>query len=435
MRTMHADHQLDAARPRRRRLPSAIWALALLLSISCLTAPSAGAVTEQEEINEYKDGVIEACCSGEVMEGGAIEHEEALISNVGTATWGVPGTPTIDLGTEGETDGTIAGTHFGEDEPDDFEMLGWPRKRRPVVGLTYEVPHGFNYKFAWPVKAPEVTEEKQYVVSFAALAERPASSHLSGWMDLDSGYGENVKLGFVVKPWAPPTAAISVQPQTVAPGESFTVTVNATAVASVNHVIFQYEGQTVEAVRPRNPSVAFGQQAEWTTSHTFTAIGSGAERVVGTAYDDSTRGSAGATAPLEVTHAFVKPPPPKHGVDPFGTIGPFEAVFFPGARSTSSSLALKTIVIRKLGKGERVELVCHHCLGATKLGPITAHAGSVTLPVHNLRVTQQSRLIVYVTKPGFKGRFGVYSFNPRRHSVKTPLAGCLTPGTKSRTHC
>ncbi len=369
-----------------------------------------------------------------------------VVRNMGTATWDGVTAYRIDVGTEGQYDQTTALGHYGEDFPDSFEGPGWVTPKRPIEGITKEVPPGDTYTFDWLIKAPDVGIEEQYVLSFAALADRSNNEHPSGWMDEDSKFGSDFNPLLIVKPWAEPTATVSVEPETVAPGEAFKVKIDATAVASVNHVIFQYAGQTIEAVRQRNPSIAGGQQAQWLAGQTFVAAGSGEQPVLGAAFDDSGRGSQTAAAYVDVAPKTSGGGVPV--VEPAGHGGvadsrqvalprlpEFKVRFFQAPSAGHSRLALTKLIVTKVGPGDRVVGHCSQCRGVSAVGPVTARSSTVTFKLRRAQVTSRSSLTFDVTKAGYQGVYKSYKFNVRSREVDPIVSGCLTSSGQAREAC
>ncbi|HXP28414.1 MAG TPA: hypothetical protein VN804_01545 [Solirubrobacteraceae bacterium] len=378
----------------------------------------------------YGAAFVNACCN-ETIESGAVERQSFTLMNIGTETWGAPGTFSINLGSI-----NFNAVAYSEAEPRErfstFAAPDWPSPTRASVGVSHLVPPGGEYKFTFDVKAPTVSQQAIFQEFFALVAEGDV------WLDNLAGDapGPEMPLVYTVLPAHPPTVSASLSKTTVTSGESFTVNASATAVVSLNHITIQFAGQQVSSGPPRSPEVADDIQESWNTSPTLSTagLGSGPQTVVVTAYDDAGLSST-TTATVNVQSPAPPPPPPPPPPKPLVLGVP--RMYFAGSTLSGDSnrLRLTRVVVLGTTAGERVFASCHHCRGKSKLGPLVAEGGQVTFHPRRLTVTGHSKLIVYATRPGYDGRYKVYAINVGEGSAKAKQQGCLAPGGTAHTPC
>ena len=308
-----------------RRVRPVIGLVALLL------LPALSAATARAE--PYKASYDSECCFGETIESGAVEPQYFILTNVGTATWGEAGGPSINLGTDEP-----------ENRHSEFEAPDWPAPGRPVIGVAHLVPPDSSYKFVFDVKAPVVSKPTEFIEQFGLLAERVV------WMDNSSGLGPGLYLPFTVVPAESPMIAITSSPSLVSPGEPIVVNAQATANASVNHVVIWLAGQQVSSGPPRSPEIASDEQTTWNTSATFSTsgLGSGPETIVATAYNDAGLSSTTtATVQIQAPPTAPTPSSPTTSAPPATpAVSPIR-MYFAGSTvpSKSDQLRLKRVVI------------------------------------------------------------------------------------------
>ncbi len=400
---------------RHRSIPRAAWlSLAFLLAASCVLAASP---TRASAVEPYAASFSGQCCF-ETIESGATAKQFFTLTNVGTETWGAPGTFSINLGTDVPKERISA-----------FIAPDWPTSTRPVMGVDHLVPPGAAYKFIFDVKAPIVTVPTRFDESFALVAETYR------WLDDETALGPLLSLEYNVLPATPPTIALSLSRSSVNAGESFTVEASANAVASLNHIDVQFAGQDVSSGPPRNPEIAADAKPSWTNTATFNASGAsaGPQTVVATAYDDA---GLSTTATATINVQSVGPPPIPREPTPTAVVGSprmyYAGTTIPGNRHR---LRLKRVVVLGTTRGERISASCHHCKGKAKLGPVLAKGGQVTLTPRNLVITGRSKIVIYATRPGAEGRYKVYAINVRNVTATPKQQGCLAPGTTTHVAC
>jgi hypothetical protein len=402
------------------RRPTHRPTLAILATVALLCVSAVGP-DHALAAEPYSAGFVTECCF-QTIESGAIEQQFFTLLNTGTETWGAPGTFSINLGTDEPRDRISA-----------FAAPDWPGASRASVGVSHLVPPGDEYKFAFDIKAPTVSQSTPYTEDFALVAEGDI------WLDngpSGSGLGPTMSLAYTVLPAKPPTVTASLSRTSVTAGEGFSVNAAATAVVSLNRITVQFAGQQVSSGPTRSPEIADDVQESWSTSPTLSTagLGSGPQTVVVTAYDDAGLSST-ATATLDVQAPPPPPPPPPPAPAPAVVGVPrmyFAGSTLPGDRNR---LRLTRVVVLGMSAGEHVFASCHQCRGKSKLGPVIAKGGQVTFSPRRLTVTGRSKLIIYAGRPGFDGRYKVYAINVRKGTATPKQQGCLAPGGTIHTAC
>jgi hypothetical protein len=391
----------------------ALGALSLSGSVGLAATPT----QEYEASPEYSK-----CCENEIIESGSTEKEYFVVTNTGSQTWGAPGGPSINLGTDkprGRSSKLAAPS---------WSIVS-PGQQRASVGVSHEVPYLSSYKFVFEVKAPIVSEPTTYEEHFALLAETKV------WMDQESGLGPDLLLNFTVVPAKPPTISMSLSSSSVTQGSSFTANVAASDVASVNHVALQFAGQQSTIGPIRNPEIAPDEQPAWSGSTTFNTngIGSGPQTVTATVYNDA---GLSSTASATLTVLAPPPPPPPPPPPKPRVLSPIR-MYFAGLTlpHRPNDLRLTRVVILGTTKGERVLVACHSCQGSTRLGPKLAKGGELTFRPRNLVVNGRSKLIVYLLEPGWYGHYKVYAIHVNSVSATPRQQGCLKPDVTIHAPC
>ncbi len=392
--------------------------LALLVALlACLAGAMLIVSCTQVLAAEYAGRLDSSCCNREVIESGATEKQYIEVSNIGTATWGAPGTDSVDVGPE------KAGSPKGEFATGDWTTVnGEPRA---LAGVSAPVPPGASYKFVFEVKAPTVAQQTTFTEHFGLAIDAIGSST---WMK-----GTDAVIEYTVVPAVPPTITIAPSVTSIAAGGSFTVNASATSVASVNHIVISFGGTNVTSTVTRDPEGASDEANSWTASASFSAAGtgSGLQTVIATAYDD-----AGLSTTAIATVQVEAPPGTNSNEARSLLVDPIR-MYFAGLTVPKhpDELHLRQVVILGTRSGERVTVLCQGCRGPSRLGPALAKGAEVRFRPRRLLVTRRSQLTVYVMEAGLYGRYKMYSINVSHVSLLAHTQGCLLPGGRSHTAC
>jgi hypothetical protein len=168
-----------------------------LATLGVLATVNLALPVQASAIPTYAAGLGPECCS-ETLESGATERQFFTLTNLGTATWGAAGGPTIALGTY---------------EPQAASVLAapdWPSAERPVVGVSSPVSPGASYKFMFDVKAPLVSAPTTITQHYGLVAETPTLD----WMTAKSRRGPQLTLTYDVLPAQPPTVSLQLSSST-----------------------------------------------------------------------------------------------------------------------------------------------------------------------------------------------------------------------------
>ena len=371
----------------------------------------------------YAAAYDQQCCY-ETIESGATERQFFEVTNAGTATWGQPGGPSINLGLD-EPD-------VGPTAPSEFQAADWPFPSRPVVGVSHPVPPGGRYRFLFDVKAPPVSKPTTFTEHFGVLAEGVV------WMNLAAGLGPDMWLVYNVVPAQPPGLQMSISGPTVQQGGTLTVHATATDVASISRVTLAFAGQQSVSAPPRNQEGAVDAQTTWSTDANFTTanLGAGPQTLVATAYNDAGL-STTQTAGVEVVSGVSAPPPaPSSAATQASVVPPFRAYLVASTVARHRhAIRVRRVVVIGTTAGEHLSLACRACQGRAHVSDLVARSAEAVITPGRLVMTPRSRLAVYASFPGRMGRFKEYAFSFARLTATAMRQGCLAEGNNTPTRC
>ncbi len=167
-------------------------------------------------------------------------------------------------------------------------------------------------------------------------------------------------------------------------------------------------------------------------------IGAGPQTVIATAYDD-----AGLSVGTLETVLIQPPPGIQHRAS--GTPQPHRAsavvapvrMYFVGLTLPEhpGKLRLRRVVVIDTNAGEQISVSCRRCSGSSNLGRVAARGPVVTLVPSDVMISNDSQLVLTVTKPTLDGRFKVYAIHVLPPKATPRLQGCLSRSTARRITC